>query len=505
MLVVIMAKTASEKIVQDITISVDSEWNSLYLGGRWVKRDNRSVIKDQNPYTEEVFVEVPAATAEDVDTAFNTAVKAQKDNSDRTPQDLAQPILESINVMLSNLQDIAKLVVAESGSTITKALFEIDNIGVAMMREAASFPFRTFGESMTSVIPGKENIVKRQPVGIVSVISPWNFPLHLSMRAVAPALALGNAVILKPSSDTPICGGLLLAKIFDQTSLPKGLFSVLPGHGSEIGDKIASHPLNRVVAFTGSTEVGREVASKAAHNLARPAMELGGNNVHIVLDDADLDRAVDAGIFGAFFHQGQICMRINRHLVHSSIYDEYVNKFTKRASSLKCGDPSDSTTNIGPVINEKQKSKIMNFILQSVELGAKITTGGHAHGLVIEPTVLRDVKNDYPVSYNEVFGPVAPIISFDSDDEAIGLANGTPYGLSGSVQSQDLKRAYLVASSVDTGMIHINDQGVNDEPHVPFGGMKSSGMGRYNSDSVMDELTELKWISFQMHPRQYLF
>jgi aldehyde dehydrogenase (NAD+) len=492
-------------IMMSKEISLKSNWNSLYIGGEWIDNGNNHLIKDQNPYTGEVIAEVPSATAEDVDRAFDVAAKVQKENLGRTPQDLAKPILDGINIILENRQAIAQILVAESGSTITKALFEIESSSVPMMREASSFPFRSFGETMTSEIPGKENVIRRQPIGVVSVISPWNWPLHLSMRAVAPALALGNAVVLKPSSDTPICAGLLLAKIFDQTSLPKGLFSVLPGSGGDIGNKIARHPKTQVVAFTGSTEVGREVASNAAHHLARPAMELGGNNVHIVLEDADLDRAVEAGIFGSFFHQGQICMRNNRHLVQRSRYEEYVNKFTQHASSLKWGDPSDPSTNIGPVINEKQKSKIMNFISQSVEQGAKVTTGGQAHGLIIEPTVMRDVRNEYAVAQNEVFGPVAPIIAFDSDDEAVDLANDSPYGLSGSVHSQDLQHAYSVALRVNTGMIHINDQGVNDKPHVPFGGVKANGMGRYNSDTVMDEFTELKWISFQMQRRQYPF
>jgi aldehyde dehydrogenase (NAD+) len=234
-------------------------------------------------------------------------------------------------------------------------------------------------------------------------------------------------------------------------------------------------------------------------------MKLGGNNVHIVLEDAELDRAVEAGIFGSFFHQGQIYMRNNRHLVQRSGYEEYVDKFTQHTASLKWGDPSDPSTNIGPVINEKQKSKIMNFIQQSIEQGAKVTTGGQAHGLIIEPTVMRDVKNEYAVAQNEVFGHVSPIIAFDSDDEAVDLANDSPYGLSGSVHSQDLQHAYSVALRVNTGMIYINDQGVNDKPHVPFGGVKANGMGRYNSDTVMDEFTELKWISFQMQRRQYPF
>jgi aldehyde dehydrogenase (NAD+) len=498
-------ETTTESHINENNISLESGWSSLYVAGRWIDRGNRHVIKDQNPYTGEVIAEVQSATAKDVDLAFDTGSRSSDVFIGRTPKELTQPIQEGINVILANREGISRLIVAESGSTINKALFELDNICVPMMQEAASFPFWAFGESMTSVIPGKENVVKRQPIGAVSVISPWNFPLHLSMRAVAPALALGNSVVLKPSSDTPICAGLLLAKIFDQTSLPKGLFSVLPGSGGDIGDLVAKHPKTRVVAFTGSTEVGVGVASKAAHHLARPAMELGGNNAHIVLEDADVDRAVEAGIFGSFFHQGQVCMRNNRHFVHQSLYEEYVDKFTHAASSLKWGDPGDPSTSIGPIINEKQKTKIMTFIQQSVDQGAKITTGGQAHGLVIEPTVMRDVKNEYAIAQNEVFGPVAPIIAFDNDNEAIQLANSTPYGLSGSVHGRDLQRAYRVALQVKTGMIHINDQGINDEPHVPFGGVKSSGMGRYNSNTIVDELTELKWISFQMHPRVYDF
>jgi aldehyde dehydrogenase (NAD+) len=232
-------------------------------------------------------------------------------------------------------------------------------------------------------------------------------------------------------------------------------------------------------------------------------MELGGNNAHIVLEDTDVELAVAAGVFGSFFHQGQICMRINRHLVHRSIYERYVQRFTERTSALRWGDPRDPDVVIGPVINARQRDKIMELIEQSVDEGATVTTGGHAHDLVIEPTVLRDMRNEYAASYNEVFGPVAPIIPFGSDDEAVELANATPYGLSGSVQSRDVARAYRVASRVETGMIHINDQGVNDEPQVPFGGVKASGMGRYNTDTILDEMTILKWVSVQLEPREY--
>lgn len=498
-----MARASTKPTTSSTRATLDDDWTNLYIGGEWVDGGTRKTIVDKNPYDGSVIAEVPGATKQDVDRAFDAAVEAQRAHRDRTPQELAQPLVEAIAIIEQNAKPIASLLAIESGCAEPFGEFQVHMITLPMMREAASFPFRAFGQNIKSIIPGKENIVKRQPAGVVTVISPWNVPLHLSMRAVAPALALGNAVVLKPASDTPICGGLLLAKVFDQTSLPKGLLSVLPGSGSDIGDHVAGHPKSRVVAFTGSTEVGREVAAKAARNLARPAMELGGNNAHIVLDDADVERAVAGGIFGSFVHQGQICMRINRHLVHESIYEEYVRAFTERTRALKHGDPRDPEVVVGPVINERQKEKIMTLIQQTLDAGAKVTVGGKARGLVIEPTVLRDVTNDMPAAQNEVFGPVAPIIPFADDNEAIRLANATANGLSGSVHTRDLRRGYLIADAVETGMIHVNDQSVNDEPHIPFGGVKGSGMGRYNTEAIIDEMTELKWISFQIQPREY--
>jgi len=486
-------------------MSIKTEWDHFYLGGEWVGQGSPSVIIDKNPYNGEIIARVPAAGIEDVDRAFTVAAEARAKCAHRTPNELVQPITEAISVIENHWEDISRLLMIESGSTLNKAIFEVKHICLPMMREATSFPYRAFGIHAHSDIPGKENIVKRVPAGIVSVISPWNVPLHLSMRAVAPALALGNAVILKPSSDTPITGGLLLAWIFDQTSLPKGLLSVLPGSGETVGERVASHPLTRVVAFTGSTEVGAGVAGRAASVMARPAMELGGNSPHIVLEDADLDLAVAGGIFGSFFHQGQICMRINRHLVHRSLYEEYVTRFTERAARLTFGDPTDPKTIIGPVINASQRDKIMDFIQKSIADGAVVTTGGKAHGLVIEPTVLRDARNETPASWNEVFGPVAPIIPFDTDEEAIRMANATSYGLSASVHSRNLEHALRVASCIESGMVHINDQTINDEPHVPFGGTKMSGMGRYNGETIIDELTELRWLSVQHTSREYPF
>lgn len=501
-----MAKTRTKKAAahdgQGLGLA-RAAWDSLYIGGDWVARGNRDAIADHNPFSGDTIADITAANRNDLEDAFTAAERAQRAHRHRTPQETARPVLEAIELLHANADDVAELLVTESGSSITKARFEIDGVAIPMMEEAASFPFRAYGQNLRSSIPGKQNVVQRIPAGIVSVISPFNFPLHLTMRAVAPALALGNAVVVKPSSDTPITGGLLIAALFDRTSLPKGLLSVVPGRGDVVGDAIAGHPKNNVVAFTGSTAVGKGVASKAGAALAKPAMELGGNNAHIVLDDADVEQAVAAGIFGSFFHQGQICMRINRHLVHRSLYEDYVDGLTRHAAGLEWGDPRDESVVIGPIINQKQHDRIVELVRDSVARGAKITTGGESHGLVIEPTVLRDMQNDWPAAVNETFGPTAPVIPFDSDDEAVALANATPYGLSGSVQSRDIAHAYKIASQVDTGMIHINDQAVNDEPQIPFGGVKDSGMGRYNTSTIMDEMTTLRWISFQLEPRRY--
>ena len=283
------------------------------------------------------------------------------------------------------------------------------------------------------------------------------------------------------------------------------MLNVVTGRGSEVGDRIAGHPEADVVAFTGSTEVGKHVAGTAATNLATPAMELGGNNVHIVTEDADLDRAVDGGVFGSFLHSGQVCISVNRHLVHEDVYDEYVHRLTERAEELPTGTAHEPQTVVGPIIDESQRDQILDFVEQTVDAGATVETGGGHDGLVVEPTVLSDATNDMAAACNEHFGPVAPVIPFSDDDEAVEMANSTDYGLSGSVHSGDVGRARDIADRIDTGMIHINDQPINDEPHVPFGGVGDSGMGRYNGEAVLEEFTEQKWISVQREERDYPF
>jgi aldehyde dehydrogenase (NAD+) len=293
---------------------------------------------------------------------------------------------------------------------------------------------------------------------------------------------------------------------------PSGLVNVVTGRGSSIGDRVAGHPDVDVVAFTGSTEVGRHVAKQAVDSLAFPAMELGGNGPSVVLEDADINNAVSGSAFGSFSHQGQVCISINRHLVHESVYDEFVEGLVGKAEMLPAGSAHSPATFVGPIINESQRDQILDYIEETVDAGATLETGGGTvdvdgvdDSLVVEPTVLSDVTNDMTAACNEHFGPVAPVIPFSDDEEAIELANATEYGLAASVWSGDRNRAEDVADEIDAGMVHINDQPINEEPDVPFGGMKASGIGRFHGDAIVDELTETKWISVQREQRSFPF
>ncbi|APE96490.1 aldehyde dehydrogenase family protein [Halodesulfurarchaeum formicicum] len=487
--------------------SIDADWNALYIDGEWTDREETMSVED--PSTREPITDVPAASEADVDAAYEAAAAAQADWADQPPTRKAAVTQEVAELLQTHAEDIIKLLRLEGGSSTVKANIELES-AVGSVLEAASFPSRMKGEHADSIVPEKENIVERVPQGVITVISPWNFPLILSMRAVDAAIATGNSVVLKPASNTPITGGLLLARLYEEAGLPDGVLNVVTGEGSVIGDHVASHPESDVVAFTGSTAVGRHVAGLAGENLAVPAMELGGNGVHLVTDDADVDAAVEAGAFGTYTHQGQICMSINRHVVHEAVYDEYVEKLTAKAAGLPTGSVHDPETIVGPIIDETQRESVRGLIEDSIEAGATVETGGETvpvegveDSLVLAPTVLSGVTNDMPVAANEHFGPVAPVIRAESVDAAIEIANDTEYGLSSSVYAGNLDRGREIADQLETGMVHVNDQPVNDEPHVPFGGMKASGIGRYNAEEVISEFTQTKWISLQHEPREY--
>lgn len=487
-----------------VALQPDTDWSRLYVDGEWVSADGGDTMWVTNPATQEEFTEVPAGTTADVDAAYEAANAAQGDWAARPREEREEILQRALDEIGDRFGEMVTLLGVESGSTGTKAAGEVA-IAKADFRMALGLDLPEEETRDSPFFEGKESHVVYEPVGVVGVISPWNFPLHLSTRAVAPALALGNTVVLKPASATPITGGLLLAKILDEAGVPDGVFNVVTGRGSEIGDRMAGHPVPRVISFTGSTAVGRQVAAQAGESLALPALELGGNAPFVVTADADVDQAIGAGAYGSFFHQGQVCISINRHLVHEDVYDEYVAGLVEKAESLVIGDPTDEETTFGPIINEGQRDDLLAFVEESVEQGATLQTGGEAEGLFFEPTVLSDATNDMAAACDEHFGPIAPVIPFSDDEEAIELANATEYGLSAAVYAGDTAHGRELADQIEAGMVHVNDHPIQDEPNAPFGGVKNSGLGRYNGEWIRDELVEANWISVQTEDRDYDF
>jgi aldehyde dehydrogenase (NAD+) len=478
------------------------DFDTMPLAGKWRAGSAGSSRTDIDPWSGETLTEIPQADENDLDEAYHAAADAARDWASRPPVERATVMRSAAEVMGQRKEEITGWLVRESGGTVAKAELEWSLVR-SVMWEAASMPHHVQGAIMPSDIPGKESRVYREPVGVVAVISPWNFPMQLSNRSVAPALAVGNAVVLKPAGDTPVTGGLLLARVFEEAGLPPGLLSVVVGSGSDIGDAIVEHPVPRVVSFTGSTAVGQGIAGKAG--LKRTALELGGNGPVVVLDDADLDLAVSASIFGSYFHQGQICMIANRLILDAGVYDDFVERFVARASALTVGDPSDPGTDLGPIINSSQLESIQEKVARARADGADVLLGGDPvgpNGLGLPPHVLTG-GNDVATAREEVFGPVITIIRAADEEDALRIANDTEYGLSSAVFSRDVDRAVRFARRVDAGMTHVNDSPVNDDANTAFGGEKSSGIGRFGGQWAVEEFTTDHWISVQHTPRDY--
>lgn len=482
------------------------EFDKMLVNGAWRHGKSGKVADDLDPYNNNVLARIPLATEEDLNEAFDAARAAQTTWRTVLPAERSAIIRRAAEIMEDRRNEIVDWLIRESGSTRIKANVEWQYAhGVTL--EASSFPSRVEGPIMPTDIPGKESRVYRQPVGVVGMISPWNFPFHLSSRSIAPAMAVGNSVVIKPASDTPVTGGLLLAKIYEDAGLPAGVLNVLIAHGSEIGDAFVRHPVPRVLSFTGSTDIGRRIAGLASQSeiLKRVVLELGGNSPCVVLDDADLELAVKIAVFGKFLHQGQICMAINRLIVDEKVHDQFVDRFTDRVRKLKFGNPADDDTVIGPVINKGQLQKLLDHIEKARAEGARLIVGGDPQGLVLPPHVFVDATNDMSIAQDEMFGPVVSIIKVRGEDEALEAANATSYGLSAAVVTRDLERGNRFALKVQAGMTHVNDSPVNDLPNCPFGGEKNSGLGRYNGVWSLEEFTTVHWISVQHDPIHYPF
>ncbi|WP_423802399.1 aldehyde dehydrogenase family protein [Neobacillus sp. SAB-20_R2A] len=480
-------------------------FNKSFIDGKWTEGKTGQTFDNKNPYDQSVINTFSLASLDQLKGAFETAKEAQKSWGQTTPEERREILQKVAEYLENNRESIVDIISRETGGSNLKANVELD---LTLQYLVASFDLVdkvNAGREVTASPEGKKNYVYRLPLGVITSISPFNFPMNLSMRTIAPALALGNTVVHKPDVQTGLSGGSIIARAFEMAGLPKSVLQVIQADVKELGDEMFTTPHSGLVSFTGSTAVGKHIGEVAGKLLKRVALELGGNNPFIVLSDADVDRAIDAAIFGKFIHQGQICMIINRFIIHKDKYDEFVQKFINRAKQVPYGDPKDPKTIIGPLINERQADKAMQFIEQAKDDGIKLALEGQRIGNLITPYVFVDVDNRSKLAQTEMFAPICTMIKAESDEQAIEIANDTEYGLSSAIFTSDLEKGRELALQVESGMTHVNDQTVNDSPTVPFGGTKASGVGRFGNEWIVDEFTVTKWVSLQTEYRKYPF
>lgn len=480
-----------------------AKWDRRIYSSGWSDGSGEP-IEVTDKATDERLAVVGAASPADVRRSAEAASADQPDWAETPGKDRARILRAAATILERREGEISELLVRETGSIAPKAAWEI-NYAIERLHATAGLCIQPYGELVAPAERGQLSIAQRVALGVVGQITPWNAPLALALRALAPAIAVGNAVLLKPDPQTPISGGLLLAEVFEEAGLPNGLIHVLPG-GAEVGEAILLDPAVAMVTFTGSTRVGRRVGELAGGALKKVSLELGGNNAFIVLEDADVEAASSAGSFGSYFHQGQICMTAGRHLVHESVADEYREAIARRARALPVGNPHTDEVAIGPMINARQLARVDEIIEVSTAAGARVIAGGSHDGRYYAPTVLDGVAPDMPAFTEEIFGPVAPITTFASDDEALELANRTEYGLSAAIQTSNPARGLALARRLRAGMVHVNDQTVMDEPNAPVGGMGTSGNGgRFGSMAEWDEFTQWQWVTLRETTKSYPF
>jgi acyl-CoA reductase-like NAD-dependent aldehyde dehydrogenase len=478
-----------------------------FIGGQWVDAADGATFEDKDPFTGETVAIVPAAGGEDAARAIDAAAAAFPAWAETPPAARQAIFLKAADILERRQDEVVSLLARESGCTFGFGMFQMHFVP-GLFRQAAATPYQPIG----TIIPSDAGAFAmgiRRPVGVVGAIAPWNAALILSARSIAAPLALGNTVVLKPSEWSPWVGGLLWGEIFAEAGLPDGVLNVVthaPGAAGPIGDAFTTHPAVRRINFTGSTATGRRLAEAAGRNLKRVVLELGGYNPLIVLSDADLEYAVNATAFGAFLHQGQICMSARKVLVERPVADEFTKRLAEKTQTLKAGDPKEPDTIIGPLINEDALATVKGRVDEAVQKGAKVLAGGEDAGNnTYRATLVTDVPADAELATHETFGPVLAVEIVDSADEAVERANATAYGLSAGIITQDADRGLSLAQRIESGIVHVNDQPVGDEPQMPFGGVKDSGWGRFGGQAALDEFTELRWITVQSGSHPYPF
>lgn len=467
----------------------------LFINGKYVSSSNNTLIDDINPSTGEVFAKIHMASEQDIETAISSAHEAYKSWSKTTPKERENILIKAAEIFERKQDEIRELLAIETGSTFGKAMFEL-GLTSEIIRTAASEAIRISGETHASNHPGMHSYCVRKPLGVVGAISPFNVPIGLASKKFAFAIAAGNSVVVKPASTTAACA-IIFGEIFKEAGLPDGVFNVIPCSSSVLGEKLQEDKRVKLITFTGSTEVGKKIAASAAANLTKFTVELGGKSPIVILKDADIDFAVDTATFGVYTHQGQICMAGSKVIVEEEIYEEFAKKFTQKVKTLKSGNPLDPSNKIGPLIEQSQCSFIDGLIEDAVNKGAKVLAGYSHENCFYEATLLSDVTSEMRIFHEEVFGPVATIIKAKDIEHAIQMANDTEYGLSSAVVTNNLAHAKRLSEEIEAGMLHVNGPTIMDEAHIPFGGVKNSGMGREGGHFSIEEMTELKWITIE--------
>lgn len=480
-----------------------SHWEGQLYSNGWREAAGGTVdVFDKS--SGERLATVALAGASDVAEAAERAAAAQSDWAAVSYIDRAAVLRRVADLIDERREEFVTWLIRETGEIRRRAEHEV-RISAEEVREAASLAARPLGELLPTPEPTRISMAQRVPVGVVGVITPWNAPVILGLRAIAPAIALGNSVVIKPDAQTPITGGLMLAQVFEDAGLPQGVLHALPG-AAEAGEALVVDPHIRVISFTGSTTVGKRVGELGGKHLKKVSLELGGNNALIVLDDADVDAASSSGAWGSFLHQGQLCFSTGRHLVAERIADAYLEALTARAEALKVGDPSLDDVELGPIINQRQLDHFDEIVLDTVSAGARLRTGGTHEGLFYRPTVLEGVTPSMRAFGEEIFGPVAPVTAFGSVEEAIALANRTEYGLTAAIYTANVGRGLELARAMRTGMVHINDTTINDQAAAPFGGMGASGNGgRFGTLANIEEFTQWQWCTIRETPQRFGF
>lgn len=480
----------------DIGFLIDGVERGSASGATYVRRD---------PFTGLEATRAPAATVADADAAVASAARAFKTWSKTGPGERRALLLRAADVMAGRVEEFTRLMIEETGATAPWAGFNV-TLASNMLREAAAITTQVTGEIIPSDKPGTLAMAIRQPAGVCLGIAPWNAPVILGTRAIAVAIACGNTVVLKASE---ACPGVhrLIGQCLVDAGVPAGVINVItndPKDAPAIVEALIAHPAVRRINFTGSTGVGRRIGELAGRHLKPALLELGGKAPLIVLDDADIDAAVNAAIFGAFMNQGQICMSTERIIVDSAIADDFVTRLAERAARLPAGDPRGHVV-LGSLVSQDAAERNEALLNDALAKGATLLAGGKRSGSVVEATVVDNVRADMKIYSEESFGPVKPVIRVDGEDEAVRVANDSEYGLSSAVFSRDLQRALSVAARLETGICHINGPTVGDEAQMPFGGVKGSGFGRFGGKAAIAEFTDLRWVTIEDPHQHYPF